>query len=136
MDKITRRLFLRNSAVAGAAAATVAGPVVAEASEPQNRYARFTIEDNHAVRLVRPGDMVIYDTVDREPVHGEIFVTLTDKRRRLYLCRARKVGKYWYAERFDDRDWYGPMTFGFFRARVQGRATGMCRSFEGGRRNG
>ena len=119
---ITRRLFLRRTAAAGAVAATVSLPATVSAQAEDERYARLLIEDDHASQLVRPGDVVVYDTRDRELEDCATYVTMTDKKQRLYICRARKVEGLWWAERFNDRDWYGPMDGEFFRQRIQGRA--------------
>lgn len=122
METITRRLFLRNTAAAGAVAAVVTTPAIAGAHAEPERYARLLIEDAHAHRIVRPDDVVVYDTHDRALEDRAVYVTLTDTRHRLYICRARKFEGLWWAERFDDRDWYGPMDEDFFRSRIQGRA--------------
>ncbi|KQZ87357.1 hypothetical protein ASD64_19980 [Mesorhizobium sp. Root157] len=128
---ITRRLFLRNSAAAGAVAATVVVPVAVSAHTEDERYARLLIYDNHAHRLVRPGDVVIYNTHDQELEDCATYVTMTDKMQRLFVCRARKVRGYWWAERFDGRDWYGPMDEAFFRQRIRGRAVAMMSRLDG-----
>lgn len=118
LSYITRRFFLAAVPAVGAAAIV---PAMAAASD-EERYARLTIEDAHAHLLVRPGDVVVYDTHDCELEDRAVYVALTDTRKRLYVCRARQIEGVWWAERFQDREWYGPMDGEFFRQRIQGRA--------------
>lgn len=52
---ITRRLFLRNTAAAGAVGATIAAPVVAEAATPMTLHEQA---DYHARELVKLMDVL------------------------------------------------------------------------------
>jgi hypothetical protein len=69
MDKITRRLFLRHSALAGAAA-TVAVPVAVEAMEPDDRI-KAAFEELQAAMKARYPDWRLQTRNDFQ--HSEIY---------------------------------------------------------------
>lgn len=120
--------------LAGAAAGM---PLLAEAAAGRDReetVLRLTLRDDHAAPIGKAGDIVVYDTSDRELCHGAIYVSLTDKTASLYVTRAaRDIQGYWWAERLGRRDWYGPMTEDFFASRIQGRVVATFNHIQAGR---
>ncbi|AWC25481.1 MULTISPECIES: hypothetical protein [Aminobacter] len=127
---ISRRSFLGRSIAGVSAMAAVSLPAAASTYD-KARLSHFQIDDDHACLVARRGDVIAYNTQNCHPVDGAMVVTLTDKSRRLFLCRARQVGGLWWAERLDGSDWYGPMDEPFFHARIQGRAVALARQFGG-----
>ena len=119
-----RRTMLKGGLVLAATAhtAVASGEVVAKAADPESRLLRFTLPDNHATPFAKSGDTVIYDTGDLTLKSGKTYVTMTDKRQNLYVCRAREDREgHWWAEIYETELWYGPMTKEFFQSKVQGR---------------
>jgi hypothetical protein len=102
-----------------------AAPSVALAAKPRSSIAGFQLSDTHARPFADKGDTVDYDQDDRELVSGRVYVTLTDTKKNLYICRARFAQGFWWAEIFEQDVWYGPMTRDFFQDRIRGRVTAV-----------
>ena len=86
------------------------------------------IEDDHADPVAQFGDVVVYDESRKVLENGVTYVTLTQKNKSVFVGRAlRGQDRLWYLRRFDENDWYGPISEGMLSSAILGRVVAVIK---------